>query len=202
MGLIPLRDLRGAGKTVPVKVSAAMMRLPFEGCSEEYIRTTCHGRCCHIKSHPQGTVVKLEPDQIKALRKRGAQVVRGILKTIKKRCIFHGVDKDREDGLCRLHGTPDKPRNCIQSPFILTRRDTLIVRNRYRMLICFKAAPALPAYKAFRSALNLLFGLSEAERICKHLEAGGGDLTAQMLGDRYLFNKDVAETWLGWKADA
>lgn len=201
MVLFPLRDMRGAGLTVPVKVSAAMLRLTFEGCSEQYIRNVCHGRCCHIKSHPQGNVVKLEGDQIKLLRERGAKVIKGILQMVQRRCIFHGVDKDREDGLCRLHGTPDKPRNCIQSPFILTRKDTLIVRNRYRRLICFKAAPALPAYEAFRSALDLLFGQAEAQRIVDHLKAGGGDLVAQMLGDRYKFNKQVAETWLGWKAE-
>lgn len=196
MALFPLCDHRGADRTVPVKVSAAMMRLPFEGCSPDYIRDVCHGRCCHLPKHPFGTIVRVEPDQAPALRKRGAVVKGGVLQTVDKKCVFHAP----ETGFCNLHGTADKPRNCIQSPFILTTRDTLIVRNRYRMLICFKAAPALPAYRAFRSALNLLFGDQEAQRIVDHLEVGGGDLIAQMRGDRYRFNKQVAETWLGWKA--
>jgi hypothetical protein len=179
--------------TVAVKVSAAMLRLPFEGCSPDYIQNVCHGRCCHIKAHPQGTVVKVEPDQAKALSGR-VKIIKLVLQTVDKKCVFHSTL-----GFCALHGTPDKPRSCIQSPFILTKKDTLIIRNRYRRLICFKAAPALPAYKAFRPALDLLFGQPEAQRICDHLTNGGGDLTAYMITARYQFNKAIAEEWLGWK---
>lgn len=183
-----------SSSTVPVRVSAAMMRLPFEGCSEDYIKTVCHGRCCHIKSLPVGTIIHLEQDQIKPLEFRGVVVKKGVMQTVDRKCVFH--DKD---GFCKIHFTPDKPRSCIQSPFILTKKDTLIVRNRYRMLCCFKAPPAIPAYKAFRAALDLLFGKEEASRICQHLDKSGGDIEAAMISDRYVFNKKIAGEWIGWK---
>lgn len=37
-----------------------------------------------------------------------------------------------------------------------------------------------PAYVAFRSSLDLIFGEAEAARICEHLDAGGGDIVAHM----------------------
>jgi hypothetical protein len=179
------------GDAVAVKVSAANMRLPFEGCSPDYIRSTCHGACCHLKSVPEGTRVRVEDDQKDALRARGAEFLGDILKTIDRRCVFH----DAGSGFCSLHATPDKPRSCIQSPFILTSRDVLIVRNRYKLLVCFRAAPAIPAYRAFASALRLIFGPDEAARLTDHFDAGGGDLYAVMPAARYAFLHDVHATW-------
>jgi hypothetical protein len=177
---------------VLVRVSAASMQLPFQGCDPEYIRTTCHGRCCHIKSHPQGTVIRVERDQQPGLRKLGAQFdAEGVMRTYDRRCVFH-----TDAGLCGLHGTEHKPRSCIQSPFILTKRDTLIVRNRYKRLICFKAEPKLPAYKAFASALVLLFGADIARIITQQLDAKPReDVITYMLADRYKFAHDVAHVW-------
>jgi hypothetical protein len=176
-----------------VKVSAASARLRFQGCDPDYIRTTCHGACCHVKSVPMGTIVRVEPDQQPGLIARGAVILEGILQTVNRRCVFI----DDPAGLCTLHGTPDKPRNCIQSPFILNDHDTLIVRNRYKLLVCYQAVPALPAYVAFRASLDLIFGLLEASRVVAHLEGGGGDLMADMPAARYDFLKDVSHTWRG-----
>jgi hypothetical protein len=81
---------------------------------------------------------------------------------------------------------------------MLTPRDTLIVMNRYKRLVCYKAAPALPAYLAFRTGLALLFGDVEAQRISRHLDEGSGDLTAAMFAERYHFLKKVAAKWLKW----
>ncbi len=70
------------------------------------------------------------------------------------------------------------------SPFTLNDNGTLVVRNRYRMLCCYKDTredgTQLPAYVAFRASLNLIFGEAEAQRIHDHLAAGGGDLVATM----------------------
>lgn len=168
------------------------MQLPFQGCDPEYIRTTCHGRCCHIKSHPQGTVVRVERDQQAVLVLRGAVFnEHDVMLTRNRKCMFH-----TDAGLCALHGTGDKPRSCIQSPFMLTKNDTLIVRNRYKHLICFKAEPRLPAYKAFASSLVLLFGDAAARAITKQLEINPRrDVQAFMIGARYRENHAIAHAW-------
>ena len=187
-GQLPLLDPDGH---VAVKVSAASARLRFQGCSPDYIQSTCHAACCHVASSPQGTVVRVEPDQQAMLERRGATVVNGIIQTVNRRCVFiHPTTS-----LCTLHGSEAKPRSCIPSPFMLSANDTLVVRNRYKMLICYKAAPALPAYVAFRSSLNLIFGVEEAARIAAHLDAGGGDLYATMDAARYRFLHAVHQTW-------
>lgn len=180
------------GAIVPVKVSAKNARLLFEGCSKGFIQNTCKGACCHIKSLPEGTILKVEPEQQPPLVALGALFTpNGIMKTVDRRCIFHDADK----GFCGLHFTENKPNNCIQSPFMLNSNDTLIVRNRYKMLVCYRAPGAVPAYEAFRSSFDILFGKVEAERIVAHLRAGGGDIIGNMIKDRYLFNKSVAKTW-------
>jgi hypothetical protein len=86
--------------------------------------------------------------------------------------------------LCSLHHTGMKPFGCIASPFTLNHRDTLVISNRYRRLVCYKDG-GRPAYRAFATSLRLLFGPAEAERITEHLDAGGGDLEAGMLAEAY-----------------
>lgn len=153
------------------------MRQQFNGCEPDYIRDVCHASCCRSSTDPSGTRIAVAPVEVISLARRGAVVIDGYLQSVARRCPFQAAD-----GLCGLHGTGDKPFGCIASPFILTSRGTLIVRNRYRMLKCYRDGRRLPAYVAFRSSLDLLFGPAEAARIVAHLEAGGGDLTAQMLG--------------------
>jgi hypothetical protein len=41
----------------------------------------------------------------------------------------------------------------------------------------------IPAYKVFRTSLEVMFGRKEARRICVHLDGGGGDIEAKMFGD-------------------
>lgn len=168
---------------VQVRVSAKSARLGFHGCTEDYIRNVCHGRCC-TTSMPTGALVVVDDAEATALRVRmGRDVVHGHLidVTRDRRCPFHEAS-----GLCAIHAT-DKPTGCHESPFTLNDRDTLIVRNRWKRLVCFKdGAPPLPAYLAFRSALDSLFGKEEAVRIVAHLDAGGGDLVAWMPVVNYL----------------
>jgi hypothetical protein len=112
------------------------------------------------------------------------------------RCRFQG-----QDGLCQIHaetgesGESLKPRSCFISPWILTPKGKLIIRNRYRLLGCFKAEPRLPAYKAFRSGLQMLFGEEETERIVAHFDGGGGDLEIGLDRRREALVRRVMSEW-------
>lgn len=166
----------GDSDAIPVKVSSAMARLPFNGCEPEYIRTTCHAACCHSTTHPSGTMITIHPSEEDAIKSLGGIVRDGFLQAVNKRCPF----KQHGSELCGLHNTQHKPFGCISSPFTINDRNTLIVRNRYKLLKCYNDGNRLPAYIAFRASLDLLFGTTESARICASLDSGGGDLTAYM----------------------
>lgn len=158
---------------VPVKVSAASCRQRFHGCEPSFIRDVCHGRCCDAPTRPTGTLITIHPSEEQRIVSRGVCVTDGLLQPRpgERVCPFK-----TEDHLCGLHYTPDKPFGCIASPFTLNRSGTLIVRNRYRLLPCYNVGPRLPAYKAFRASLALIFGRDLARSLSDHLDAGGGDI--------------------------
>ena len=172
---------------VPVKVSAAMARLRFNGCEPSYIRNICHAACCESTTEPSGILVTIHPSEIDRIESRGGVVNGGFLQPRpgENLCSFKTASH-----LCGLHETADKPFGCIASPFTLNANDTLIVRNRYKLLKCYDDGNRRPAYRAFRSSLDLLFGITEAERICGHLERGGGDLMADMPAHSYRILKE------------
>ncbi len=155
-----------------VKVSVKSMALLFHGCLPEYIEKVCHGRCCTPKA--TGPLVAILPAERVAIEDAGGQVVNGLLKQQHdKRCPFHS----RTSGLCNLHSgglnwesipSTNKPFSCIVNPFTLSKRNVLIVRNRYKLLICyrkpwteFNKGKPMPAYIAFKSGLVRLFGADE-----------------------------------------
>jgi len=156
-----------------------MARQPFHGCDPDFIRNVCHAACCRSSVAPSGIIVAVLPQEHGELEARGAIVTDGLLGPAPgtRRCPFqHGATH-----LCGLHNTTAKPFGCIASPFTLNKHRTLIVRNRYRLLKCYRhPARQLPAYVAFRASLVLLFGTAEAARITGYLDDGGGDLEAQM----------------------
>ena len=82
-----------------------------------------------------------------------------------------------------------KPFGCIASPFTLTKRDVLVVRNRYRLLRCYRDG-VLPAYRAFASSLVLLFGADVANILTEHLDRGGGDIWLPMPDTTHGFLRD------------
>jgi len=170
------------GDTVTVKVSAKNARLPFNGCDPAYIRDVCHASCCQSSTSPTGTMITIHPSEQATIEARGGVVVDGLLQPRpgEKRCPFK-----TDEHLCGLHFTPDKPFGCIASPFTLNKNNTLIVRNRYRLLKCYDDGKKIPAYQAFRASLDLIFGTDEAARICEHLDSGGGDLMATMRREQY-----------------
>lgn len=172
-----------AGGMVRVKVSAKMARLRFNGCDPDYIANVCHASCCQSSTSPTGTMITVHPTEEAAIKARGETVVDGLLQPRpgEKRCPFK-----TEQHLCGLHFTDDKPFGCIASPFTLSPSGgTLIVRNRYRLLKCYNDGNKIPAYKAFRASLDLIFGTEEAQRICDHFDARGGDIIAEMTRENY-----------------
>lgn len=175
-----------------VTISAKSMRQKFHGCDPGYITSVCKGRCCHTGDY--GTLAVVMPDEIPLFEAAGGKVRDGFIDTTehpKAHCPLR-----QDDGLCSIHFTGGKPRHCTISPFALSKRDMLIVRNRFRMLICYKDANApggtwLYAYQAFASSLELLYGQAEAIRIMHHFNGGGGNLVTQMPEERY--------AWLRYK---
>ena len=167
--------------TKTIKISSKMANLQFAGCSPSYIKNVCHASCCQSSTSNTGVKITIHPDEIKTISSLGGVVIDGLLqpRTGEKKCPFK-----KADDLCGLHFTPDKPFGCIASPFTLTG-ETLIVRNRYKLLKCYKDGDKLPAYKAFRASLDLILGIDEAERVCKHFSAGGGDILATITNKHY-----------------
>jgi hypothetical protein len=174
-----------------VTISVASMRQRFNGCDPEYIASTCHGACC--RSSSGGISVAVAPIEVKALVARGAVIdPDGFMAPdpATHRCPFQSITTH----LCGLHETPDKPFGCIASPFILTTRDTLVVRNRYRLLKCYDDGRRLPAYVAFRASLDMLFGPVVARDIVGRLEANVAvNFDVPMAPDRYAMVRTVEE---------
>ena len=169
--------------TTQVTISAASLRQPFHGCEPDYIRDVCKAACCRSSTSPTGTRIALLPHEAARETARGLTVLNSELQPIEgqRRCPHNGPD-----GLCGLHGTGDKPFGCIASPFVLTSRDTLVVRNRYRLLKCYRdGSPPIPAYRAFRASLELLFGEAQTDEITARLDAGEGSFSAPMLDGSY-----------------
>ena len=176
-----------------VKVSAKSARLLFNGCDPLFIASICHSRCCDSPGRPTGMMVTVHPFEQHRIEKRGGVVADGFLQPSNgcRGCPF----KSLETHLCGLHGSGDKPFGCIASPFTLNQNDTLIVRNRYKLLPCYKAGRLIPAYRAFSESLSLIFGKTEAERIVEHLDNDGDDLHAEVmpLAYRMLHDNDDAK---------
>lgn len=164
-----------------VKVSAKSARLLFHDCTPDYITSVCHGRCCYSSTAPQGTMITIHLSEQAAIEARGASVVDHMLQTPGKRCPFKTPDE-----LCGLHGTPDKPFGCIASPFTLNSNGTMIVRNRYKALKCYRdGGEKHPAYRVFRASLDRILDADEEARLVAHLDAGGGDLSVSLGDDVY-----------------
>jgi Fe-S-cluster containining protein len=158
-----------------IKVSAKSCRQLFRGCDLGYMVSVCHGRCCGTA---KGATIAVLPDEAARIEGVGGKVVGGFLENSPDgRCPFQ-----QADGLCAQY--PHRPWGCRLSPFTL-RGTTLVIKNRNRLLCCYKAEPSVEAYRAYRGSLDALFGEAESARIAEHLDAGGGDLVAEMPDDRF-----------------
>jgi hypothetical protein len=165
------------GGKVPVTISGKWFRLKWKGCEPGYITTGCKGACC---THSDGKMyVGVLPREEAALRKRGATVKGGLLQPNEKgMCPFQ-----KEDGLCGLHGTRDKPYGCLIGPVLINDNDTLVVRNRAVKLRCYGGS--VPGYVSWRLALDTLLGKAQAERVVGEIKAGADMVQAEMDRERY-----------------
>lgn len=156
---------------VPVAVSGPMLRQMFRPCEPDFIKSVCLGRCCHGSS---GLSVIVHPSEQQRIETLGVTVTDGfIVADSSGLCPLKTTD-----GLCSQHDS--KPLGCKASPFTFNDSGLLVVRNRYRLLKCFKAAGAVPAYIAHRWSLDQLFGSSEASRIADAAERGDDRISATM----------------------
>jgi len=106
-----------------------------------------------------------------------------IINVCKGACCKYECPHKLENGLCKLHGTKDKPIGCIASPFFI-KKGTLIIRQRYTVMkCCTHNKTGEYAYRVFRLSLDTIFGLKEAERICKLLDAGLDNIYAEAKDD-------------------
>lgn len=176
-----------------VKVSAKSARLKFIACGPTCIATGCVAKCCDAPTHPDGCRVYVHPDEAEAIKARyvGVKIKDGFLQRTNVR---PGCPFKRSDHLCFLWQKPERPFGCIVSPFMLNGSDTLIVRNRYKLLPCYDPAGGKPAYEVFRSSLLTVFGEAHTSNLIWHLERGGGDYSLPVSAAVYkkLKHREVA----------
>ena len=143
-----------------VKVNLLALQQQFHECTPDFIRDVCQARCCRSSTDPTGIAVVVTASEAIKLRELGAEVdsETGRVAPVCRRCPF----QSSENHLCQLHNTQAKPKGCIISPFTINNNDTLIVRNRYRLLPCFKAEGSKPVYKAHSKSLIEMFGEENA----------------------------------------
>lgn len=167
---------------MPINVSGPMLRQMFHACTPDHITSVCHGRCCQGSG---GIMVTVHPSERTAIEALGAEVKDGfILPDARGLCPF----KD-DAGTCRIHGDA-KPFGCKASPFTLNKTDTLIVRNRYRMLRCYKCDGAAPAYLAHSWSLVAVLGKHEANRVAALAATGAHRIPATIGAREYAMLRD------------
>jgi len=155
------------------KASVKSMRQLFHPCAPDFIANICKASCCRSSTDPTGIAVTVTGlTEAQRIEKRGGTVDRQTwrIQPVNKRCPF----QDPETHLCTIHDD-DEPFGCIASPFTITNRGTLIVRNRYRLLRCYRAPGAIEVYRAHRRSLNVILGNDQAAELTAYLDAGGSD---------------------------
>jgi len=142
-----------------ITLSVKSARLKFIGCGPECISRGCVSKCCNAPTSELGIKITILPDEVKRVEDRGGVVIDGYLQPREgeRVCPFKNSDY-----LCTLHGTDFKPLGCIVSPFMLTKNNTLTVRNRYKLLPCYSPEEGEPAYRVFKSSLVRIFGPDKA----------------------------------------
>ena len=155
------------------KASVKSMRQLFHPCAPDFIANICHASCCRSSTDPTGIAVTVTgPTEAQRIEGRGGTVDRRTwrIQPVNKRCPF----QHPETHLCTIHDD-DEPFGCIASPFTITNRGTLIVRNRYRLLRCYRAPGAIEVYRAHRRSLDIILGSVQAGQLAAYLDTGGTD---------------------------
>ena len=151
-----------------VKVNLLALQQQFHECTPDFIRDVCQARCCRSSTDPTGIAVVVTPTEAIRLRELGAEVdsKTGRVAPVCRRCPFQSA----ETHLCQLHNTEDKPRGCVISPFTINKYNRLIVRNRYRLLPCFKAEGSKPVYESHSQSLIEMFGKKNAQLLFESVQ--------------------------------
>lgn len=132
-----------------IKISSSWLNKKFN-CNAEFITKYCHGQCCEGSDK---ILISLLPKEIAIQENAGYKTENGLLLADP----YTGKCPHKQaNGLCSVHSTELQPFGCKLSPFTLNKGRTLIVRYRYIMLKCYGSGE--PAYKTFRSSLDLIFG--------------------------------------------
>jgi len=174
-----------------VKISLAFMRQKFQPCEPDYIANVCHGRCCQGS---EGLMVTVHSSEIFE-DSPGNGVFCGA--KVKDNFIVDeagtGICPFKKDHLCSIH--EDKPFGCKASPFTINKNNTLIIRNRYRLLKCYNTPEGVPAYIAHRWSLDQIFGREIVEEMIPHLENGTEDFYVRIPMPRYkmMIENDIAK---------
>jgi Fe-S-cluster containining protein len=176
--------------TTTIKISTKWLSHNFE-CTVDYIKSTCHGRCCTGGSR---VLIALLPDEEEWHRNNGMIVENGLLQS--------GVKKNRcpyqtDEGLCSIHDSPHKPFGCIISPFRIIGT-TLVIGNRYSLMRCH--GHGLPSYITFRASLDKIFGAEESQRIVDNMPATD-DFTTTISKDIFNKLKQLQSTRQSWIND-
>jgi len=124
-------------------------------------------------------LVVIHPSEQKRIKELGGEVKKGFLQAgLNRKCPFKTVG-----GLCNIH--KEKPFGCKASPFTLNHKGMLIIRNRYRCLICYNTPNAEPAYISHRWSLGQIFGEEVANTVATMAERGVNKIPAIMDMDKY-----------------
>ena len=162
-------------KRVKVKISAKCVRMLFVQCDSFYVKNNCKGNCCRNSNKKLN--VTIAPRERHYIESIGGRVRNGFLLPNEDGiwCPFQ-----KENGLCAVH--KKAPVGCMVSPFNITVKNTVVIRNRNLSMKCHKKG-ILPAYHVFKRSFDVMFGKRESKRICVHFDKGGSDVYAYMFGD-------------------
>lgn len=156
-------------------ISGKCLREKFQICNLEYIKSVCKGRCCESSNSIR---VIIHPSELKKIELLGGKVKNGFLISDERGlCYFKG-----KDHLCKIHD--QKPFGCRASPFTVSSKGMIIIRNRNRRLRCYKGDNSFPVYVSHRESLEHLFGYDETERIINNVIAGVDRIKCVMLKDK------------------
>lgn len=111
-------------------------------------------------------MVTIHPTEIERIIEYGGVVVDGFLQPDSdgKHCPFK-----TEEGLCSVHDK--KPFGCRASPFTLNKNLVLVVRNKYRLMRCFKRG-TVPVYIAHKQSLISIIGENNWQKLDKYVQQG------------------------------
>jgi hypothetical protein len=151
-------------------------------CGPKCISNGCESKCCNAPTSDLGIKVTILPGEVKKIEKKGGVVIDGYLqpRAGERMCPFKN-----KDFLCSLHGTTSKPFGCIVSPFMITKNNLLMVRNRYKLLPCYDKEHGEPAYKVFSSSFVEIFGKKRTSNIIELLNITQRNLTTHIDDDVY-----------------